>query len=402
MSRSKEWPTVSLGDAIDLFDKLRVPLNSRQRAERQGAYPYYGASGVIDHIDDFIFDGRYLLIAEDGENLRSRKTPIAFFARGKFWVNNHAHIVRGRAGVTDDLFLKSWFDQADINGYITGAAQPKLSQDAVRRIQVRLPPLPTQQRIASILAAYEDLIENNVKRIEILETMARVLYREWFVNFRFPGNEKIKLIDSSLGQIPEGWKVVALGEVAAINAQSIKKGETPDFINYVDIKSVSTGKINNIEEIRFGDAPSRARRVVRDGDIIWSTVRPNRRSYARIQRPSPNMIVSTGFAVLSPSRLPSSYIYCFSTTDNFVSHLVNHARGAAYPAVTGKDFAEALVILPSKDVLGKFDDAATSFFEQSGILHMKNTVLRQIRDTLLPRLISGKINVDELDLPEAS
>lgn len=122
-----EWKTVRLGEIIEVYDHKRVPLSSIIRQERQGRYPYYGASGIIDYIDDYIFNGRYILIAEDGENLNTRKLPIAFFAQGQFWVNNHAHILRAKSDIADDYFIVGWFAQADISGYITGTAQPKLS-----------------------------------------------------------------------------------------------------------------------------------------------------------------------------------------------------------------------------------------------------------------------------------
>jgi type I restriction enzyme, S subunit len=139
---SSHWPTAKLGEVIDLFDSQRVPLNSRQRLERQGKYPYYGAQGVIDHIDGYIFDGRYILVAEDGENLNSKKLPLALFASGKFWVNNHAHILRGKPGVVDDTFLLACLNNADIKPFVTGAAQPKLSQGNLRLIDIPFPALP--------------------------------------------------------------------------------------------------------------------------------------------------------------------------------------------------------------------------------------------------------------------
>src|SRR5947209_16011146 len=126
-----------------------------------------------------------------------------------------------------------------------------------------LPSLFVQHKIAVILSAYDDLIENNTRRIAILEEMAQALYREWFVHFRFPGHEKIRMVESVLGMIPEGWEVVKLGDVAVINSSSIKKGMEPFEVNYVDINSVSTGRIDNIEPIPFALAPGRARRIVR-------------------------------------------------------------------------------------------------------------------------------------------
>ena len=111
---ASNWPTAKLGDVVDLFDSQRVPLNSRQRQERRGKFPYYGAQGIIDHIDGYIFDGRYILVAEDGENLNSKKLPLALFATGKFWVNNHAHILRGKPSIADDTFLLACLNNADI------------------------------------------------------------------------------------------------------------------------------------------------------------------------------------------------------------------------------------------------------------------------------------------------
>ena len=142
------WQEKKLGDVIEIYDYKRVPLSSKQRKERPGSYPYYGASGIIDYIDDYIFDGRYLLVAEDGENLNSRNTPIAFLASGKFWVNNHAHIIRGISGEADDYFLMNYLQASNISGYITGAAQPKLSQANLKIIKIRMPQYEIQRKIA--------------------------------------------------------------------------------------------------------------------------------------------------------------------------------------------------------------------------------------------------------------
>src|SRR5258705_7744065 len=106
------WRRVRLGEVTQNHDAVRVPVKEADR--RPGPFPYYGASGVVDHVDDYLFDGEYLLVAEDGENLRTRKTPVAFLARGKFWVNNHAHIVRGNSE-GDTRFLMYALSSADIS-----------------------------------------------------------------------------------------------------------------------------------------------------------------------------------------------------------------------------------------------------------------------------------------------
>ena len=152
--------TYKLGDVVNILDSKRVPLSSMQRQQRKGVYPYYGAQGIIDYIDDYIFDGEYLLIAEDGENLKSQKQDIAQIAKGKYWVNNHAHIIESN-GLCNIQYICYLLNRIDLSGYITGSAQPKLNQDNLRKIEITLPPLKEQCRIAEFLNQFDNKIELN-------------------------------------------------------------------------------------------------------------------------------------------------------------------------------------------------------------------------------------------------
>lgn len=147
-------------EVIINYDKRRVPLSGAQREKRQGKYRYYGAQGVIDHIDDFIFDGTYLLIAEDGENLKSKKQNIAQVVDGQFWVNNHAHIVQGNE-LCDTRYLCYLLNSMDLSGYVTGSAQPKLSQSNLNAITLFLPTITVQKRIAEWLYLFDRKIAVN-------------------------------------------------------------------------------------------------------------------------------------------------------------------------------------------------------------------------------------------------
>ena len=151
---------VLLGDVIVLEDSKRKPLSSMQRVNRKGQYPYYGAQGVVDYLNDYTFDGRYLLVAEDGENLRSRKLPIANAVAGKFRVNNHAHVLRETADCNID-YLRFYLNSTDISAHITGSTQPKLSQASLLGLHVELPPKKEQDSIASFLGIFEQRIELN-------------------------------------------------------------------------------------------------------------------------------------------------------------------------------------------------------------------------------------------------
>jgi type I restriction enzyme S subunit len=276
-----------------------------------------------------------------------------------------------------------------------GAATPIINKSAFSEIEVRVPALPVQRRIGRILSAYDDLIENNTRRIQILEQMAQALYREWFVNFRFPGHAKANLVASPLGQIPQGWAIRRLDQVVKVNASAIERGQEPRNILYVDISSVVPGRIERIEPIPFGDAPGRARRMVHHGDTIWSCVRPNRKSFSLILNPPPDLIVSTGFAVLTPTGVPPSFLHQAVTTDEFVGYLTNCATGAAYPAVTAKDFEAAEILVPDEPLLRRFHGRCEPMLLLKQNLLRRNVNLRRARDVLLPRLLSGKIIIGE-------
>ncbi len=302
--------------------------------------------------------------------------------------------------VAEVRFVKYYIDSIKLRmqNVSKGTTQDNLSLDKLLTFDFLTPSLLTQRKIASILSAYDDLIENNTRRIAILEEMAQSLYREWFVHFRFPGHEKKRLVESELGLIPEGWEVVKLGDIADINVSNIQKSKEPAEINYVDIASVSIGHIDKVEILAFVDAPGRARRIVKHGDIIWSTVRPNRRSYSIILDPPMNMIVSTGFAVITANKTPYSYLYYALTTDDFVGYLTNHATGSAYPAVNSGDFQNAFNLLPPSQLLDAFHNIVEKLLAQKQNLFRRNDNLRKTRDLLLPKLISGEVDVEGLDI----
>ncbi len=280
-----------------------------------------------------------------------------------------------------------------IEALVGGASQGTISLKSIRKLRVPLPPLPEQHRIAGILSAYDALMENSQRRIRILESMARALYREWFVHFRYPGHESVPRVDSPLGPIPQGWEGKKLSEVAEVNRAQINARTAPAELHYIDIASVSPGQIDSTTTYAFADAPGRARRIIQHGDVLWSCVRPNRRSHAQVMHPEPDTIASTGFAVLTATKVPFTFLYFATTTDDFVSFLVNNATGAAYPAVSGSTFEKADLLIPPAPLLKKFGDTTIPMAEQIHTLQRQIQNLRQTRDLLLPRLLAGQVDL---------
>ena len=168
VTNEKGWEVKKLGDCCNNCDSLRKPITAKDRIK--GTIPYYGASGIVDYVKDYLFDGEYLLISEDGANLVFRSTPIAFRIKGKTWVNNHAHVLQ-----FDTLFQQIYMEYSinlrDISSIVTGCAQPKLTQAAMNNINIPYPPLPLQQSFASKIEAIERqkaLIQQSIAEVQML------------------------------------------------------------------------------------------------------------------------------------------------------------------------------------------------------------------------------------------
>lgn len=328
-----------------------------------------------------------------------------WFAKNSGGCSNDVIVFKTNPEIADPRFVYYCLSKDDFFDFMmagaNGTKMPRGNKQSIPQYKLELPPLTTQRKIASILSAYDDLIENNLKRIKLLEEKAQLTYEEWFVRMKFPGHETTPINEES--GLPEGWELKKLSSISHINKRSIRKG-FEGVIKYIDIASVSRDSINSTTEYQYNLAPGRAKRIVSHGDIIWSCVRPNRRSHSVIWNPEENLIASTGFCVITPSTLPTSYLYRFLTTDEFVAYLTNRAGGAAYPAVKSIDFEEADIVVPSQDILKRYDEHFRNVFGLVWNLQRQNQLLKEARDILLPRLMTGMIDVESIDvkIPESA
>lgn len=279
--------------------------------------------------------------------------------------------------------------RGEFQAFSTMTTRASLKNEDLLGLKVALPPIETQEKIGNILKVYDDLIKNNQRQIKLLEEAAQRLYKDWFVDFRFPGHKDVAIIDA----VPEGWKNVKLSEVANVNKQSISKQYPYSYVDYVDISSVSQGHIEVSTRFEVKEAPGRAKRVASDGDIIWGMVRPNLKSYALVFHPTETNVFSTGFSVLSAEKIPFSFLYCYVTQEDFVGYLVNCTNGAAYPAVKPVHFEEAELILPTSDILSQFHLNVEPMYRKIESLEKQIRQLREARDRLLPKLMNGEIEV---------
>ncbi len=300
-----------------------------------------------------------------------------------------------------------WWEQ--IGKFLNvGAVFDSLRCADVPQFELRIPPLPEQRAIAHILGTLDDKIELNRRMSETLEAMARALFKSWFVDFdpvrakmegRDPGVPKhiadlfpARLVDSELGEIPEGWEVGTLADLSILNPEAWTKRTRPATIEYVDLSSTKWGRIETVITYEAADAPSRAQRVLRPHDSIVGTVRPGNGSYAFIT--ADGLTGSTGFAVLRPRALHNAeFTYLAVTGAENIDALAHLADGGAYPAVRPEVVAATPIVRPSAKILRRFSRIAGSLLSRAKHSEEESHALTILRDALLPMLISGELRL---------
>ena len=288
--------------------------------------------------------------------------------------------------------------QAQIKSFGSGATVEHMRVPDAEKLLLRLPPLPIQRRIGDILAAYDNLIENNARRIKILEEMAKMIYREWFVNCRFPGHEKTKMAESEVGAVPEGWPVQKVTEAVEVDPTTKvpKEGMKP----FVPMGSLSHSSmlITDIEQ-REGNSGSK----FRDGDTLFARITPclENGKTGFVQFLSDSEAVgfgSTEFIVLRSRTVSPEYVYLMARSEEFRDNAIKSMSGA-----TGRQrvqegcFDKFFIAHPTIDLLQAFRAMVTPMFRLIYALSLKNKNLRTTLDFLLPKLISGEISVEQLE-----
>lgn len=383
-----DCPHSTANDEGNGFPLIRTPNIGKGRLILEG----------VHRVSQEVYDKRNLrAVPQDDDLIFAREAPagnVAVIKNGeKVCLGQRTVLLRPNKALVNPDFLAYYLlspqQQYGLLGTANGATVAHVNIPTIRNLKIDVPDLDKQVKIAGIISAYDNLIENNQKQIKLLEEAAQRLYKEWFVDLRFPGYETTPVVDG----VPEGWKWTQLADIAAVNKRSISKDYSFEYIDYIDIGSVSAGRIESKTRYMLKDAPGRAKRVVCDGDVIWGMVRPNLKSYALVFHPQDTTIASTGFAVLSAKKVPFSFLYCHVIQDEFISYLVNCTNGAAYPAVKPIHFEEANILVPTNSLLEKFQALAEPMFRKIEVLSKQIEVAAEARDRLLPKLMSGELEV---------
>ena len=280
-----------------------------------------------------------------------------------------------------------------------GVATPIVNKSTFANLEVSVPPIPTQRKIAAILSAYDDLIENNTRRIKVLEDMAQTLYQEWFVHFRFPGHEDVRMVESPLGPIPHRWEMIGASEAIFINPKTTVPRDTKK--SFVPMKSATENSmlITDIEE-KTGNSGAK----FKNGDTLFARITPclenGRTGFVQfLPNDDETAFGSTEFIVLRSKTLNPYFVYLLAQTHNFRENAIKSMTGSTgRQRVLNQCFDDYFLPNPCQKILDQFESIVAPIFRKVQNLSEKNANLRQIRDFLLPKLISGKIDVSDIDI----
>ena len=288
--------------------------------------------------------------------------------------------------VSSQEYQEKFFYLAD------GAAQPNMSGGQIEGLEIPCPPLPVQRRIAGILSAYDELMENSQRRIWLLEAMARALYREWFVHFRFPGHEKHPRIASPLGDIPQGWEVKPLGDIAEDMRRNVPKGELEEPKPYVGLEHIPRRSLA-LDAWETATELGSNKLEFKKGEVLFGKIRP----YFHKVSVAPFDGLCSADTIVIRARRPEHYavvVACVSS-DAFVAEASATANGAKMPRANWDVLEKFPVVIPKGKVAEKFSALFADTIAQQQALIFQIQNLRRTRDLLLPRLLSGRVNLKE-------
>ena len=366
------WKEEKLGNVIELKYGKGLP----KRARKKGKFPVYGSGGIVDNHNKSMIKGPGIIVGRKG-NVGS-----VYYSKEDFFPIDTVFYIENNPNKCNLKFIYYLLKNSTSIKLSSDAAVPGLNRNYALSREFTIPEdIDEQQKIALILSNYDDLIENNTKRIQLLEEIAKLIYDEWFVKFKFPGHENVKMVDSLLGRIPEGWEVRKLGDKInvfrgkTITKKTIKPGKIP----------VVAGGLNPAYYHNQSNAKS---------PVITISASGANAGFIRLYFED---IWASDCSYISEESACFIYYY-YSLMKNQQIETTALQRGSAQPHVYAKDLMRLEIIDPDGKLIIKFENIVKSIFREIACLTLKNQNLRKTRDLLLPKLISGQVDVSDLDI----
>ena len=377
--------------------------NGQSSPERSynGEFFVYGSNGIIGNSNKSNSSKNTIIIGRVGSYCGS-----LYYSKRPCWVTDNAIICKSKNN--DDRFWYYALLNLNLSRLSSGSGQSLINQSVLQKTFCATPSFEDREKIASVLGSLDDKIDLNRRTNETLEAMARALFRDWFVNF---GPTRAKMAGEAPYLAPELWELFpdrlddegkpeewldgTIGNWANLNSLSWKRQNYPETVNYLDLSSVKHGIINDISQISAQEAPSRAQRILRTGETVIGTVRPGNGSYAYIDREG--LTGSTGFACFyAEDKKFREFVYFALTDKENIDRLTHLADGGAYPAVRPDVVADTACTL-SEQTVSAFHTVVSSWMNKISTNNIESHTLAQLRDLLLPKLMSGEISIRDAE-----
>ncbi len=386
------WRWVRLGEVCEFLDSRRIPVNEEERKRRisgkkqSDLFPYYGANGQVGWIDDYLFDEPLILLAEDGGNFGSADKPIAYAVTGRYWVNNHAHVLRPRDGVIDfDYCLHSIAIRPDVGDLVAGSTRAKLNQEIAARIPIPLPPLSEQKRIAGILreqmAAVERARRAAEEQLQAAKALPAAYLREVFESEEAKGWQ-IRNVGDLCDQIDYGYTASA--------DFSIKE---PRFLRITDIQNgqVAWDKVPGCKITPEDEAANN----LRDGDIVFARTGATTGKSFLIRQPPRSVFASYLIRLRAKPEVNAEFMYAFFQSDGYWQQIRASARGAGQPNVNAKLLAAMTMPLPplatQRRIAAQISEQMASVERLRKALEEQLEAINKLPAALLRRAFSGEL-----------
>jgi len=374
-----KWSHLPLEQFVDFYNGKSI------KPSEKGNFPAFGSNGIIGYSENYLYD-KGIIIGRVGANCGSVEVSL-----NNFWPSDNTIVAKPKSNA-DLVFVYYLLKNYPLNSYAGGSAQPLLTQTVLKPIKFNIPEYPTQRKIASILSAYDDLIENNLKRIKLLEEIARITYEEWFVKFCING---VKLETSKTTRLPNNWQMTIIKDYVGF----ISKGPSLDY-NEGDIPVINQSCIRNgeieLEKILYAKELPMSKE---DSYLKLNDVLINSMGQGTLGRVSKNVsitekyIIHNCITVLRAKKELSQYqlFYFISSKQSYFESIAQGSTGQTTLKISSIE--ELKIPVPPINLLRDFDKIVDPLWKQIGCLKKQNTKLREARDILLPKLMSGQIEV---------
>ncbi|EOJ8668850.1 restriction endonuclease subunit S [Providencia stuartii] len=382
-----EWQSYKIDEIAILTQGLAINAKTKHLLVEYSEYPLLRIKDLLENTKEQFVDPKLVpeqCIVKPHDLIMSRTGQVGFVFINREGVlhNNLFKINIKDNKILDVKFLYWHFNRKERREYLTniatGSVQPDLSHKVFKDYEILLPPLPEQKAIADVLSSLDDKIDLLHRQNKTLESMAETLFRQWFVE-----------------EAQDDWEEVKVSHFVTLNKSSITKKYDHQNILYLDTSSLTKGYISELKLLILSEAPSRAKRLVQHLDILISTVRPDQCHYGFCFKPEANLVVSTGFCTITCDTITPYFIYYLLTSEDMTEYLHSIAEGSTstYPSLKPEDIGNVLFALPPKEKLNDYHNVVGAMWNKINQTQKQIQTLENLRDTLLPKLMSGEVRV---------